>query len=264
MLKDILRLQNYSENAIRRRKKKKRNGQLGYSSFETFSIFFLSIWGSLKLINGNFTLAVNEPLFNEFSPRSKGSIFVRSLKSSILRWSLVIHSFVYIHFFRIIKSDYIIIVEIIIRSNNYNFGSICISFLNFDCHSGSKGARIYTLNSCKQDKNHCQKDDIFHNNQSLIYLSNLISLPFSATICYSRKIQEKYGRPIFQYPSSYRCKVIIDNIIDNNDYRSPWKQFRRDQPLLFADRSGGIGVTVERGLRRCKVARRKRPTSRAE
>lgn len=42
------------------------------------------------------------------------------------------------------------------------------------------------------------------------------------------------------------------------------KQFRRDQPLLFADRSGGIGVTVERGLRRCKVARRKRPTSRAE
>lgn len=45
------------------------------------------------------------------------------------------------------------IIEIIIRSNNYNFGSICISLLNFDCHSGSKGARIYTLNSCKQDKN---------------------------------------------------------------------------------------------------------------
>lgn len=83
----------------------------------SFSIFFLSIWGSLKLINGNFTLAFNEPLFNEFPPRSEGSIDFcskRSLKRFYFEMkSGNIDSFVYIHFFRIIESDYIIIVEII-------------------------------------------------------------------------------------------------------------------------------------------------------
>lgn len=66
---------------------------------------------------------------------------------------------------------------------------------------------------------------------------------------------------MFQYPivvQTNNRSLLITTI-----HLQIGKQFRRDQPLL-SDRSGGIGVTVERGLRRCKVARRKRPTSRAE
>lgn len=72
--------------------------------------------------------------------------------------------------------------------------------------------RIYTLNSCKQDKNRIlSKNNIFHNNRSLIYFypSNLISFP-------ERKQQpvilEKFK--YVQYSniqSSYRCKVITDH-----------------------------------------------------